>query len=162
MHLILAVLAAGLCGLIGILAAGRLQKRENSLMHWQEALVRMENAITHGQLPLPDVLMAGGERVELLNDLAKHLQAEPVIGLMALWRSVEPDDLLTEPEWALLTGCMEGLSATSLEMQRTAVHYAREQWVQYLTAGRMARERNARLYQSLGWLCGAALFILLC
>ena len=72
------------------------------------------------------------------------------------------EDSLSCSERDTLMDCLARLFSTSLQEQAQALAYARSQWTEYRKASRDAREKNSRLYTSLGWLGGAAVFILLC
>ncbi|MCR4885442.1 MAG: stage III sporulation protein AB [Clostridiales bacterium] len=65
-------------------------------------------------------------------------------------------------EKAALTECLLGLFSPEKESQLRALQRAGEQWRRFSLATRESREKNAALYRKLGWLAGAAVFILLC
>lgn len=163
MHLILALLAAAACIALGALAAGRLSAREKLLNAWEGALRRLEVLVAQGGEGLPQVLKkAAGEETPLLRQAAGLLEAEPALAPEALLARLPWDALLTPAERETLQDALTGLFAPRAEMQLQALGYAREQWALFRRIGREARESSARLYASLGWLAGAAVFILLC
>lgn len=163
MQLILAFLGAAACIALGMLAADRLSQRERLLNAWEGALQRMEAAISLGGLNLPGVLRKGaGENVPLLSRAAALLEEQPALSHQALLSRLDWTGLLTPAERETLQECLTGLFAPAPQMQLQALQYAREQWALFRRIGREAQENNARLYASLGWLAGAAVFILMC
>ena len=158
-----AVLAAAACVALGAWAARRLARREDLLNAWDSALIRMEGAITHSGAGLRDVLKIGaGQQIPLLSELARRMEESPAAAPGELIAALPWDPLLTPPEKETLLQCLEGLFSPSLTQQAQAVAYAREQWSVFRRISREVREKNGRLYWHLGWLSGAALFILLC
>lgn len=163
MHLILALLAAAACIALGLLAAGRLSARERALNAWEGALRRMEGAVAQGGQGVAQVLRRGaGDNVPMLQEAAGLLEKEPALAPEALISRLAWDPLLTPAERDVLREGLAGLFSPSPELQLRALGYAREQWALFLRLGREALEKNARLYASLGWLAGAAVFILMC
>ena len=163
MQAIIALLAAAACVALGALAANRLSLREKMLDAWDGALLRMEGAAARGGSPLPQILRQGaGGRVPLLREAADRLEKEPALSPAALLPLLRWDGLMTPAEKGALEECLLSLFSPNPEAQIRALSYAREQWALFRRVGREAREKNARLYASLGWLSGAALFILMC
>ena len=159
----LALLAAGCCVALGGRAARRLEQREKLLNAWDGALMRMEGAVTHSGEGLKDVLRRGvGQGTEMLSALARDLQRTPAADPEALIAALPWDERMTEMERDTLRECLLSLFSPSLEQQARAIAYCREQWAVFRRKGRETRERDGRLYAGLGWLAGAAAFILLC
>ena len=67
-----------------------------------------------------------------------------------------------KPETAALRDALSGLFAATAGPQKKALAQAQEKWRGFARAAREAADKNRRLYCSLGFLGGAALFILLC
>ena len=163
MRWIIALLAAGACVALGYLAAGRLAARENLLNAWEEALMRMETALSRVPDGLPALLRAGaGDQVSALNELAEAIERSPAGEPRALVESLSWDPLLTGPEKDALAQCLISLFSPLPQRQARALSYAREQFSLFRRAGREAREKSGKLYGGLGWMAGAALFILFC
>lgn len=163
MQVILAFLGAAACIALGMLAADRLSQRDHMLHAWECALQRMEAAVSVGGLNLPGVLLKGaGENVPMLAQAAMYLKNEPSLSHQALIARLDWAGLFTPAEREILQECLTGLFAPTQQMQLQALQYAKEQWALFRRIGREARENNARLYASLGWLAGAAVFILMC
>ena len=163
MSALAAVAAAAACAMGGSLAAGRLTQREALLQGWDEALLRMESAVVHTGADVPGVLRRGlGPGEPALKELLSRLAASPAAPPEALLKGLPWHPLLLPEEKDILLNALAGLFSSSLEGQAQALAYARAQWAVCRQAGRADREKNAGLYTALGWLGGAAAFILLC
>ena len=159
----MALMAAAACVALGLWAARRLARREEMLNAWEGALLRMEGAVTHSGAGLRDVLKAGArDELPVLGELALRLQQTPAAGADALLSGLPWNPLLTDAERNALLECLRGLFSPTLTSQAQAIAYALEQWAVFRRLGREAMDKNGRLYVNLGWLSGAALFILLC
>ncbi len=158
-----ALLAAGACAAAGCGASRRLEKREGLLRDWGEALSRMERAVERGGEALTETLRRGaGDRVETLNRLAVSIEANPAQAPEDALARLARDPLLTSREEETLADCLLMLFSPDRETQLRALSDARRQWAANCAAAREARQKNGRLYVSLGWLAGAGVFILLC
>ena len=155
-----AILAAGACVALGVSAANRLNRRQEVLQAWENALLRMDAAITHSAAPLAEALLRGG--TPALLELRRRLEVLPAAPAEELLSGLPWENTLLPPELDTLQNCLSLLFSPSLQEQSQALACARTQWAAYRAACREARDKNARLYVSLGWLGGAAAFILLC
>ena len=160
----LAVLGAVACVALGINAAGRLNRREAALRAWENALLRMDAAVNHSAVPLEDVLGrgAGDDNLPVLTALMQRLNTMPASSDAELLDGLPWEDTLLPPELGTLKDCLSALFTPSLQTQSQALAYAQSECRMYRQSCCEAREKNARLYISLGWLGGAAVFILLC
>lgn len=159
----LAVLGAGACVALGRSAAERLNRRDALLQAWESALLHMEAAVNHSGAELKDVLRRGAEEENaVLSELLRRMEATPAASTDALLVALPWDSLLLPNEQDTLKNCLASLFSPSLQAQAQALSYALAQWAVYRSSFREARDKNARLYASLGWLGGAAVFILLC
>ena len=95
-------------------------------------------------------------------ELIRRLEATPAASPDTLTGVLPWDELLSPAERETLSTCIRGLFSPTLTQQAQALAAARDQWAAYLRRCREKRERDGRLYVSLGWLGGAAAFILLC
>ena len=163
MQLILAVLAAAACIGLGMLAAGRLSERERLLNAWEEVLRRLEMHLDSGCDALPPLLRdcTRGTGV-CLEKAAEEWERNPVMLPEAWMKTIAWEPLLTPPEADALKQCLEGLLLPQRAQQMQTLLSIRNQWTLFRRISREARENNARLYSSLGWLAGAAVFILIC
>ena len=159
----LAVLGAGTCVALGMYAADRLARREAMLLAWENALIRMDTAVNHSGAELKEVLRHGAaEKEPVLLELLGRLETAPASSSEELLDNLPWNDLLLPAERDTLSECLKALFSLSIQAQAQALSYAFAQWVAYRKACGKTREKNARLYLSLGWLGGAAAFILLC
>ena len=148
MNGLLALAAAGGCAAVGMGASRRLAKRCALLTAWDGALLRMEGAVTHSGAGLIDVLKQGAvEGNAVLDELILRMGKSPAASPEALTDSLPWDELLSPDERETLSVCLRGLFT---------------QWAVHLRRCREKREQDGKLYVSLGWLGGAAAFILLC
>ena len=163
MNGLLGLAAAGACAAWGMGASRRLARRCALLTAWDGALLRMEGAVTHSGAGLTAVLKQGtGEENAVLEALIRRMDASPAASPEALTVGLPWDELLAPDERETLSACLRGLFSPTLTQQAQALAAARDQWAVYLRRCREKRERDGKLYVSLGWLGGAAAFILLC
>jgi len=151
------------CAAAGHLAARYLIARDRRLAVWEEALLRMEGELRRGGAELPALLRrSAGESLPALAALADRLSADPAAAPEKLLAALPGEPLLQREEEAALRQCLTALFTPDLDRQRRALSMALEQWALFRGKAREAKDKNARLYRSLGWLSGAALMILLC
>ena len=163
MAIFAALLAAGGCVALGMQASEGLNKREKLLRDWDGALARMETVIRQGGAPLTEVLRRGaGDSVAPLAALAAEIKTAPAQAPEAFLSRLSWDGLWTPAEKEALAECLEALFSPVPEAQVRALTQARQELALARSAAREKREKNGRLFVSLGWLAGAAAFILLC
>lgn len=160
----LALLGAGACVALGMSAANRLNRREAVLQAWESALLRMDAAVNNSAAPLEDVLRRGAadDNLPVLTELLNRLETLPASSASELLDRLPWEDTLLPAEKETINDCLTALFSPSLQTQSQALAYAQSQWRMYRQSCREARDKNVRLYTSLGWLGGAAVFILLC
>jgi stage III sporulation protein AB len=163
MNGLLALTAAGACAVLGMNASRKLVQREALLAAWDGALWRMEGAVAHSGAGLMDVLKQGAaEENAVLNELIRRLLASPAASPEALTAALPWDEPLSPEEGETLRACLRGLFSPTLPQQAQALSAARSQWAEHLRRCREKQEKDGKLFVSLGWLAGAAAFILLC
>lgn len=155
-----ALIGALCCIMLGRKAAVTIREREKCLDQWHQAMIRMESTIEGGGLPLPGLLEAGG--IPWLAQAAKLLRENPALSPAEMLAAFPPEAHFTLPEREVIDDLIIGLFSPDRQRQLQAVRHGEEQWRYFLQRYRMKAEKNIRLYQSLGWLSGAAAFILLC
>lgn len=160
----LALLGAGACVALGMSAANRLNRREAVLQAWESALLRMDAAVNHSAAPLNEVLRRGAadDNLPVLTELLSRLETLPASSASELLDRLPWEDTLLPAEKETINDSLTALFSPSLQTQSQALAYTQSQWRVYRQSCREARDKNARLYTSLGWLGGAAVFILLC
>ena len=158
-----AIFSAGACVALGMAAAERLKTREALIRRWEGALSRMDLAVRLGNAPLTEVLRRGaGEDVPELGELRSRLLSSPAQAPEAFLNGLSWHGLWTGAEKQALTECLAALFSPVPEEQTRALARVREELAAARLAARAKREKNARLCVALGWLSGAAAFILLC
>ena len=158
-----ALLGAGACVALGMSAANRLNLREAGLQTWENALLRMDAAVNNSAAPLVEVLRRGAaDNLPVLLELISRLETRPASSASELLDRLPWEDTLLPAEKETINDCLTALFSPSLQTQSQALAYAKSQWRMYRQSCREARDKNVRLYTSLGWLGGAAVFILLC
>ena len=163
MNGLLALAAASGCAALGMSASRRLARRCTLLTAWDGALLRMEGAVTHSGAGLTAVLKQGArEGNAVLEALIRRMEVSPAAAPEALTDGLPWDELLSPDERETLAACLRGLFSPTLTQQAQALASARDQWAVHLRRCREKREQDGKLYVSLGWLSGAAAFILLC
>ena len=160
---LLALAAAGACAALGMSASRRLSKRCALLTLWDGVLLRMEGAVTHSGAGLMAVLRQGaGDEIPALNELIRRMDQSPAASPEVLTGGLPWNELLSPDERQTLADCLRSLFSPTLTQQAQAIAAARDQWAVYLCRCKEKREKDGKLYVSLGWLAGAAAFILLC
>ena len=160
----LALLGAAACVALGMSAANRLNRREAILQAWESALLRMDAAVNNSAAPLNEVLRRGAadDNLPVLTELLSRLETLPASSASELLDRLPWEDTLLPAEKETIKDCLIALFSPSLQTQSQVLAYAQSQWRMYRQSCREARDKNVRLYTSLGWLGGAAVFILLC
>ncbi len=162
MRFLFALISAAACGCLGLLSARRAAERCRLARAWEEALERMECAVMNGEA-LREVLLAGsGGQIPLLQGAADMLRRQPALPPEEWLSGLPRDPMLEKEEYDLITACLRGLIAPHMEMQLRALRFCRDRWQWVVRRCREESEKNGRLYGRLGWLGGAALFILMC
>lgn len=163
MQTLFALLAAIACVWLGMLASRRLQEREKLLQSWETALQKMEGAIAHHPASLPDLFRrSAGEYLPWLTDAARLLEAEPALSPQTFFARLPAFPLLTAPETETILEGLTGLFAPDPRLQLQSLARAREQLIHFHRLNQEATVKNGQLYWHLGFLSGAALFILIC
>ena len=109
------------------------------------------------------MLRAGADNhLPALEALIRRMEEAPAQPIDELLNDLSWDPLLTDSEKDVLRQCLKALFSPSPIQQSQALARAQAQWQDFLKSAKAAREKNGRLYVSLGWLGSAALFIFLC
>ncbi len=160
MQMILALTASVACAALGTLYSRRLRDRDTLVRRWGEALESMESAVLRG-CDLVQVLLSFRESV-FLKQAAARLDACPTES-PAEWAAALPwEEGLLPRERETLAQCLRGLTAPNQDMQLLSLRSARRQWQDVMKESRRAKDAWGTLAVKLGWLSGAALFILMC
>lgn len=157
-----ALTAAALCAGKGLKERNRLCRREETLSWWLSALRRLHEAFSLRGASIPQALLfsSGGED-NPLSQLAKALSEAPSSDVQGMIGGLSFDPLLSMEEVSALKGCLLSLFSPELSCQASAASRAAGQFEEYLNLAAEKRGRLGKTYTSLGFLAGAALFILL-
>lgn len=156
----IALLGAGCCILLGGRQARQAGERAALLEQWNGALMRMACALEAGGHTLHQLLEAGD--MPFLQAGAQLLQDQPTLS-PAQWLDRLPwDPHLTPAERAVLQDGLQGLFHPLPARQQQEMEYARKLFAPLVKRAREGAEKNMGLYRALGWLSGAAVFILIC
>lgn len=156
----LAALSAAACAGLGAWAGLRLARRDVRLRRWQQALLSVRAACAYARMPPARAVLAGAAHIPQLKTLSERMEsgdaalADPLCGLAR-------DTLLTPAERAVLLSCWEALLRGDALEQQQAFDYALARFEAFCACAERARERNARLYVTLGCLGGACIFLTL-
>ena len=157
-----AMAAAAGCVFLGRASSFCLSQRESLLDDWARALRRMENEAVYRQSSaLRTIAQGAAEEKTTLPALAQRMERmndKPD----TLLQNLPWDNRLTPREKETLLECLRALFLPTLAQQQAAFALAQREWAKYREKARAERDKYALLYASLGWLAGAALFILLC
>ncbi|MGB9885870.1 MAG: stage III sporulation protein AB [Moorellales bacterium] len=170
MKLLGALMVFWACGALGMLLAGNLVRRQQILRELQVALQLLETEITYAATPLPEAFRRVGQKCRspvgrLFLAAANTLDADPGItageaweaGLAALW-AVAPMD---REEVAVLSDLGQGLGRGDREDQRKKLELARAQLQHLERTAAEVRARQTRVWQTLGFLGGVTIILLL-
>lgn len=161
MNWFFALAPAAACVLAGQGGAMRLQKRVKLLECWDAALARLESAAVDAGLGSADALGRCVQKdTPQLSQLLALMEAQPASSPESWLSSLSWEEPLSSREKEILAGFFLSFLSPFPEAQSRGMGYARQRWREALGDAQKAREANARLYRSLGWLSGAALFIL--
>lgn len=162
------ILAA--CGYIGLKMAGVYNKRVEVLRFIQNGLNLLETEINYGATPLPLALKRIGEKLNqrsaiLFSQAAKELEKNKGIPASVAWEEgiyklseVIP---LTTEEIHILTCFGKSLGSSDKEEQIKNIALAREQLKMVEKSASVAKEKNQRMWQYLGFCLGAVIVLIL-
>ncbi len=162
MSIWLALAAGVVCAGAGHGSARYLSAREERLAAWETGLSCLEGMLRRGGGELPGMLRRAGEKLPALLMLADRLEQCPAAPPERLTEGLPRDPLLEEKEMEALLSCLPALFSPDGESQLSAVSRSWEEAARLRTAAREGKEKNSRLYLRLGYLAGAAAFIMLC
>lgn len=156
-------LIAAVCGVGGMLAAGRLSQRVNQLRLLIQLLNDMMNQLRYTLPTVGDMLqsLAGQPCYQTLTFLtcaAEMLSHEP---FPHSWQTALRAHPLPQEEQTILLQVGSTLGSTDLDGQLSALSLCREQLQNLLRRAESLQQSHSTLYRSLGLLTGLFLVILL-
>lgn len=158
---VFAVMAGLLCAMAGLRRASALKGDAARLSRWVQLLRHLALLLRQGTLSIPQALVAAAEGTQapdnLLREMAAKLQAAPMLTLSEVF-------LQRSEAWqekAALGRLFSGLGHGTLESRCLAAEQAAEE-LQLMAASAAARaEKDAKLWQTLGFIGGTCLTIML-
>ncbi len=188
MRATVAVLAGFLCAALGMRHGAALRTEETRLRRWVDALQRLAVILRGQAVALPEALhlAAGDSRKEdvsgqpetassrpagqtsmplftsadpedVLHAIAAHLQAHPLCPVAEVYRGYGA----TCTEQAALMRLFAALGRGTLESRLLAVTQCTEEMALLAASAKARADRDAKLYQTLGWTGGACLTLIL-
>lgn len=161
-RLLFPICAALLSTLAGLHLSTHLRQEEQRLARWGEVLPHLHLLMASCAYSLPEAfrLCADGHHPPdaLLRQLADELERTPLSSPGAL-----TDKLWSPPgsEKDIISRMMHLLSRGSLESRLLAVENARQEVVLMHEKAARKADKDARLYQTLGWIGGLCLLLIL-
>ncbi len=160
-RLVLAIMAGLLCTLAGMKHAATLKSDASRLERWVSLLRRLVLLLQEGTMSIPEALCAAADQSlppdRLLHDLAGRIAASPMRTLSAAYQECGADG----PEKELLARLFVRLGHGSKESRCLAVEQSAGEMALLAQAASTKAEKDAKLWQTLGFIGGACLTILL-
>lgn len=157
MRPLLALMAGMLCGVLGLRQSSRIRAESDRLVRWQMLLQHLRLLLQEG-CSLPEAFrQAAAENTPadaLLLALAQQLQHQPLVPLPQLYTP-------TGPEGAAIGRLLQGLAHGSLESRVLCIQQAAEEIALLAQDAQGKAQQDARMWRTLGWVCGCCLTLLL-
>ena len=157
---ILAVMAGLLCALAGVKHASALKADAARITRWVQVLDHLSLLLRQGTLSIPEALCAAADGShppdKLLRDMASAMHSTPLLSL--------PDAFNTCPSWQerdVLGRMFARMGHGSRESRVLAAEQAAAELRLLATAASAKAEKDAKMWQTLGFTGGACLTIML-
>lgn len=158
---VLAVMAGLLCALAGVKYASTLKGDANRLSRWVQLLRHLSLLLREGTMSIPEALCAAADGPhppdKLLRDMAAKVQSAPMTTLEEAFTQLCGD----RPERALLQRMFSRLGRGSQESRCLALEQSAQEMEQLAQRASATAEKDVKLWQTLGFIGGACLTILL-
>ncbi len=158
---VLAIMAGLLCALVGLKYASSLKSEALRLARWVELLRHLSLLLTEGTMPLPQALVTAADAPappdKLLRDMAALLQQQPLTTLEAAFLRCCGD----WREKPALQRMFARLGRGSRESRLLAVEQAAGELSLMGQQASATAEKDVKLWQTLGFVGGTCLTILL-
>lgn len=158
---ILAVMAGLLCTLAGFRHASALKSDAVRLTRWVQIARHLALLLRQGTLSIPEALCQAADEAqrpdELLRRLAGMLQADPLCTLAETYAKLRPDDA----ESPVVLRMLQRLGQGTLESRCLAVEQAADEFRMMAEKASEKAQKDARLWQTLGFLGGLCLTMML-
>lgn len=157
---ILAVMAGLLCALAGVKHASALKADAARISRWVQVLEHLTLLLRQGMLSIPEALCAAADGPhppdKLLRDMASAMHGSPLLSL--------PEAFKICPSWQerdVLGRMFARMGHGSRESRVLAAEQAAAELRLLATAASAKAEKDAKLWQTLGFTGGACLTIML-
>lgn len=158
---VLALMAGLLCALAGVKYAASLKGEAARLSRWADVLQHLSLLVEEGALPLPQALCAAADTPRqpdsLLRDMAALLQQAPLTTLEGAFLRLCPD----WREKPHLQRMFARLGRGTRESRQLAVEQAAREIDLLARQASATAEKDVKLWQTLGFIGGTCLTILL-
>lgn len=157
----LAVMAGLLCALAGVRHAARLKAEDAELHRWTDMLAALALLLGEGTLSLPDALLAAadghGAPDALMQAMAGMMAHQPLTSPCDAYDALAATSCAREPLRRMFTRLGHG----TLESRRLAAQQASQELALMAQHAALRAQKDAKLFQTLGFTGGAALALLL-
>lgn len=158
---VLAVMAGLLCALAGLRRAAGMRGDATRLRRWVQVLAHLALLLQERTMSLQSALTTAADGADapdrLLHEMARRLQAQPLSSLS--------DAFLTQcgdvPEKDMLARMFARLSRGSLDSRVQALEQAKAEIALMQEQSAQKAEKDAKLWQTLGFIGGTCITILL-
>lgn len=158
------------CGFLGLGVSRAYFTRPEELRALDTGLKMLETEIVYAATPLPLALARIGERLSepvaaLFTTAARVLQETPGVPAAQAWEqgmaALRRESVLTPADLDILSSLGPGLGVSGREDQVKNLELARQHLNRQLTAAVEAANRQGKMWQTLGFLLGVALVLLM-
>ena len=146
------------CVCAGAAASYRLYRRAVLLRDWQQAMIAMRAAAVYAHAGCADTLRAG--QMAVLKKLAEQVEREGA-DAAAAYEALGGDALIRGDERAVIACVLRTLSGGGRDEQEAMLSYAEARFSAFCERAEALRDRDARMFVSLGVLCGICALIML-
>lgn len=158
---VLAVMAGLLCALAGLRRAASMRSAAERLRRWGQVLAHLALILLERTMSLQAALAAAADGTDapdrLLRGIAQTLQAQPLSSLTDAFLSQCGD----VPEKDVLARMFARLARGSLESRVQAIEQAQSEIALMQEQSARKAEKDAKLWQTLGFIGGTCITILL-
>lgn len=158
---VIAIMAGLLCALAGVKHAASLKADAVRLARWVQVLPHLALLLKEGTMSIPEALCAAANRPDapdrLLREVAGKASAEPMLSLSDAYAQCGGDC----PEADALSRMFARLGRGTKENRCLAVTQAAEELRLLSQAASDRAEKDAKLWQTLGFVGGSCLTIML-
>ncbi|MGN0754392.1 MAG: hypothetical protein ACI4ME_08035 [Aristaeellaceae bacterium] len=157
----MAIMAGLLCALAGMKHASSLKSNAVRLKRWGQILPCLALILREGTLSIPEALCAAADGTlppdRLLHDMAVRISSNPMTSLTDAFLACCGEC----PEQPLLTRMFVRLGHGTKESRCLAVEQSAEEMAVLAKSAEEKAEKDVKLWQTLGFIGGACLTILL-